>query len=153
MNKYQEVENIPVTRALIHQYRGTNAAYTEYLSTLQKEAKASDHEKQERLKRARDTETQRQKQTDICKKQKEAEQLISEGNDRLVKAAANQDTTDLLAVQALLQSGTTMLMEARKEQDSLQELTQPSKTTESEMMLWFIINIHRTTFLFLCQTV
>ena len=50
-----------------------------------------------------------------------------------MKAAANQDTTDLLAAQTLLQSGTTMLMEARKEQDSLQELTQPSKTTESEM--------------------
>ena len=72
VNKYKEVENIAVTRALICQYCSTHAAYTEYLSTLQKEAKASDHEKQERLKRARDTETQQQKQTDICKKQKEA---------------------------------------------------------------------------------
>jgi len=37
---------IPVTRALIRRYRVAHAAYTEYLSTLQEEAKASDHEKQ-----------------------------------------------------------------------------------------------------------
>jgi len=53
--------------------------------------------------------------------------LILEANDRLLKAAANQDTTDLLAAQALLQSGTTMLTEAHKKRDSLRELTQPSK--------------------------
>jgi len=114
IHKYQEVENIPVTRALIRRYCGAHAAYTEYLSTLQKEAKASEHEKQERLKRAR-TQTQQQKQKCICKKQKEAEKLISEANDRPLKAAANEDTTDLLASQALLQSGTTMLMDARME--------------------------------------
>jgi len=51
------VENIPVTRALIRWYRSAHAAYTEYLLTLQKEAKASEHEKQECLKRAMDTET------------------------------------------------------------------------------------------------
>jgi len=51
-----------------------------------------------------------------------------EANDCLLKAAPNQHTTDLLAAQALLQSGTAMLMQARREQDSLQELTQPSKS-------------------------
>ena len=56
------------------------------------------------------------------KKQKDAEQLISEANDRLLKAAANQNTTDLMAAQAFLHSGTTMLMEARKEQDNLKGL-------------------------------
>jgi len=122
---------------MIHRYRGAHAAYTEYLWTIQKEAKASDHEKQECLKRARDTETQQQKQKDICKKQKEAEQLILEANDRLLKAAPNQDTTDLLAAQALLQSGTAMLMQARREQDSLQELTQPSKSRK-----WNDVMVH-----------
>ena len=66
-------------------------------------------------------------------KQKEAEQPISEANNRLLKAAANQNTTDLLAAQALLQSGTTMLTEARKEQDNLPVLHQPSKKTETEV--------------------
>jgi len=50
--------------------------------------------------------------------------------NRLQKAAANQDTTDLLAAQALLQSGTAMLTEARKERDSLQQITLPSKKQE-----------------------
>jgi len=56
-----------------------------------------------------------------------AEHLIMEDNNRLQKAAANQDMTDLLAAQALFQSGTAILMEARKEQDILQQITQPSK--------------------------
>jgi len=45
-------------------------------------------------------------------KLKEAEQLISEANDHL------QNTTDLLAAQVLLQSETTMLTEACKEQEN-----------------------------------
>ena len=128
-NKYQEVEKIPVTRDLIRRFHGAHAAYTEYLSSLQKEAKASEQDKQECLKRAKETESLQQKQTDIIKKQKDAEQLISEANDRLLKAAVNQNSTDLMAAaaQALLQSGTTMLMESHKEQDNLKGLQQPSK--------------------------
>jgi len=85
----------------------------------QKEATATEEEKQESLKRAKETESLQQKQTGIIKKQKDAEQLISEANDCLLKAAANHNTSDLMAAQALLQSGTTMLMEARKEQENL----------------------------------
>jgi len=44
-----------------------------------------------------------------------------------VQPADQLDTTDLLAAQALLQLGTAMLTEACKEQDSLQQITQPSK--------------------------
>jgi len=55
-----------------------------------------------------------------------------EANDRLQKAAANQNMTDLLAAKALLQLGTTMLTEACKEQYSLQELTQPSKGSRKQ---------------------
>ena len=65
-NKYQEVEKIPVTRDLIRRFRGAPAAYTEYLSSLQKEAKASEQDKQECLKRAKETESL--KQTYIIKK-------------------------------------------------------------------------------------
>ena len=129
INKYQEVENIPATRDLICRFHGAHAAYTDYLSSLQKEAQASEQDKQECLKRAKETESLQQKQTDIIKKQKDAEQLISEANDRLLKAAVNQNSTDLMAAaaQALLQSGTTMLMESHKEQDNLKGLQQPSK--------------------------
>jgi len=117
INKYKEVEQIPVSRDLICRFRGTHAAYTEYL--LKKDATATEEEKQESLKQAKETESLQQKQTDIIKKQKDAEQLISEANDCLLKAAANHNTSDLMATQALLQSGTTMLMEARKEQENL----------------------------------
>ena len=68
INKYQEVEKISVTRDLIRQFRGAHAAYTGYLSSLQKEAKASEQDKQECLKRAKETESLQQKQTDIIKK-------------------------------------------------------------------------------------
>ena len=50
INKYQEVEKIPVTRDLIRRFRGAHADYTEYLSSLQKEAQASEQDKQECLK-------------------------------------------------------------------------------------------------------
>ena len=116
------------------QYSGVNRiAYTEFLSSLQKEATASEQDKQECLKRAKETESLQQKQADITKKQKDAEKLISEANDRLLKAAANQNTTDLMAAQALLQSGTKMLVEARGEQDGLKEPQQHNKKTENWM--------------------
>jgi len=132
INKYQEVEKIPVTRDLIRRFRGAHAAYTEFLSSQQKEATASEQDKQECLKRAKETESLQQKQADITKKQKDAEKLISEANDRLLKAAANQNTTDLMAAQALLQSGTKMLMEARGEQDGLKEPQQHNKKRKIE---------------------
>jgi len=132
INKYQEVEKIPVTRDLIRRFRGAHAAYTEFLSSQQKEATASEQDKQECLKRAKETESLQQKQADITKKQKDAEKLISEANDRLLKAAANQNTTDLMAAQALLQSGTKMLVEARGEQDGLKEPQQHNKKRKIE---------------------
>jgi len=61
ISKYQEVEKIPVTRDLIQRFRGAHAAYNEYLSSLQKEAKASEEEKQECLKQTRETESLQQK--------------------------------------------------------------------------------------------
>jgi len=127
INKYKEVEQIPVTRELIRRFRGAHAAYTEYLSALQKEATASEEEKQKSQKRAWDTEPLQQKKTDIAKKQKDAEQLTSEANDRLLKAAANHNTSDPMAAQALLESGTTMLMEAHTEQENIQEPQQSDK--------------------------
>ena len=133
INKYKEVEQIPVTWDLIRRFHGTHATYTEYLSMLQKEATATEEEKQESLKRAKETESLQQKQTDIIKKQKDAKQLISEANDRLLNAAANHSTSDLMAAQAVMQSGTTMLMEARMEWQNLKEAQQSNTKTESQM--------------------
>jgi len=56
------VEKIPVTRDLIRRLHGAHAACTEYLSSLQKEAKASEQDEQECLKRAKETESLQQKQ-------------------------------------------------------------------------------------------
>jgi hypothetical protein len=95
INRYQEVDKIPISRHLIRRFRGAHAAYTEYLSSLQKEAEVSETDEHERLKQAKETELLHQKQKDITRKQKEAEQLIAEANDRLLKAAGNQNMTDV----------------------------------------------------------
>ena len=57
INKYKEVDQIPVSRDLIRRFHGAHAAYTEYLSTLQKEAPATEEVKQESLKWAKETES------------------------------------------------------------------------------------------------
>jgi 3'-phosphoadenosine 5'-phosphosulfate (PAPS) 3'-phosphatase len=45
--------------------------------------------------------------------QKQAETLITEANDRLTRAATAQNITEIRAAQALLQSGSVQLAEAR----------------------------------------
>ena len=99
VNKHKDVEQIPVSRDLIRRFRGAHAAYAAYLSSVQKEATVTEEEKQQSLKRARQTESLQERQADVLKKQKDAEQLISEANDRLLKAAANRNTSDLMAAQ------------------------------------------------------
>jgi len=81
INKYKEVEQIPVSRDLIRRFCGAHAAYTQCLSMLQKEATATEEEKQESLKQAKETESLQQKQTDTIKKHEAAEQLILKAND------------------------------------------------------------------------
>jgi len=111
-----------------------------------REATATEEEKQESLKRVEETESLQQKQTDMITKPKDAEQLISEANDRLLNAAANHNTSDLMAAQAPLQSGTTMLMETRKERENLKEARQSNKNTESQMNIdsdfYYSISLH-----------
>jgi len=59
------------------------------------------------------------KKSEAVQKQKQAETLITEANDRLTRAATAQNMTEILAAQALLQSGSLQLKEARKELDEL----------------------------------
>ena len=60
-NKYQEVEKF---QSLVIWFAGI-VTHTEYLSSLQKEAKASEHDKQGHLKWAKHSEYLEQKQKDI----------------------------------------------------------------------------------------
>jgi D-serine dehydratase len=62
------------------------------------------------------------KKSEAVQKQKQAETLITEANDRLARAATAQNMTEILAAQALLQSGSVQLKEARKELDELHAL-------------------------------
>jgi hypothetical protein len=65
---------------------------------------------------------------EIHKKQQEGEKLIAEANDRLLKATSTQmNLTDMLAAQALLNSGNTLLSESRKELLELESLPAPCK--------------------------
>ena len=65
------------------------------------------------------------KKSELKQKQKDA--LIAEANERLLKAATSQNMTDVLAAQALLQSGTNMLLKVRKEQDEMEEPAKKKK--------------------------
>ena len=64
----------------------------------------------------------------VERKQKDAEKLITEANERLLKATSSKDSSDLLAAQALLQSGTSKLIEApRIELEMLNSEPPPTK--------------------------
>ena len=55
VNRYQSIDDIPVTRHLIHQYRGEYAAYIADLAACKEKAKVSEQEKQQRLKQAKES--------------------------------------------------------------------------------------------------
>ena len=55
VNRYQSIDDIPVTRHLIHQYRGAYAAYNADLAACKEKAKVSEQEKQQRLKQAKES--------------------------------------------------------------------------------------------------
>ena len=78
----------------------------------------------ERIQQAEKSEMQlrEKKKSEALQKQKQAETLITEANDRLTRAATAQNMTGILAAQALLQSGSVQLTEARKELDELDTL-------------------------------
>ena len=67
------------------------------------------------------------KKAEVKEKQKQAEKLISEASDHLAKAASSNSKSELVAAQALLQSGNTKLKEARKEEEELDAAALPKK--------------------------
>jgi len=72
----------------------------------------------------------------FLQKQEEVEQLIAEASDRLAKATVSDNKAELLADQALLQSGNTKLMEARKAQEQLESVPPSKKKLSSQGAKW-----------------
>ena len=55
VNRYQSIDDIPVTRHLIHLYRGSYAAYNVDLAACKEKAKVSEQEKQQCLKQVKES--------------------------------------------------------------------------------------------------
>jgi len=108
VNRYEAVDKIPISRQLIHRYRASHAAYSADLASLEQGAENKEREKQADDAAIKD---KQKKKAEVKEKQKQAEQLISEASDRLAKAASSNSKSELVAAQALLQSGNTKLKE------------------------------------------
>ena len=55
VNRYQSIDDIPVTCHLVHKYHGAYAAYNVDLAACKEKAKVSEQEKQQRLKQAKES--------------------------------------------------------------------------------------------------
>ena len=66
-------------------------------------------------------EQSRKWKADLDSKQKGAEALISEANDRLQKAMTTKNMSEIMAAQALLQLGTKILADARHEREDIEK--------------------------------
>jgi hypothetical protein len=118
VNKYDSVDKIPINRKLIQRYQSAHSVYTAELAKCTTEKRDSEAQQIEK----RERELTEKKKSDAVHKQKLAETLITEANDRLTQAATAQNMVEILAAQALLQSGSVQLMEARKELEALDTL-------------------------------
>jgi hypothetical protein len=124
INRYSNVDTIPITMQMIRQYRGAHASYTAHLASVEK-AEQEEAAKTEEIARA---ETEKEKtvkrKAQIEKKQSEGEQLIAEATQRLAKATStstsDMNVKDILAAQALLQTGNAMLAESRREMQEME---------------------------------
>lgn len=131
LSRHGDVEKVNVNQQLIRSYRAAHATYLADLETVQQkdkkatetEVKADDDAAKQTLKR----------KADIQSKQKDAEKLIAEANVRLTKAAESKDLCEMMAAQALLQSGHAKLTEARQEQTDMDN--QSLKTAAKKVKL------------------
>ena len=118
INKYDRVDEIPISWRLIQCYNSAHALYTSELAKCASEKRESEAQQNE----TREKELTEQKKSDAHTKQKHAETLIAEANERLTRAAGAQNMTEILAAQGLLQSGSVQLTAARKELEELDML-------------------------------
>lgn len=76
---------------------------------------ASDKSSDKKTDEHSEQEKSRKRKLELDSKQKDAEALILEANDRLQKAMTSKNMTEIMAAQALLQQGSKSLAEARQE--------------------------------------
>jgi hypothetical protein len=107
-----------MNRRLIQFYQSAHSKYTEELVAGQTEKHDSEAQQAEKS----EMQLRVKKKSEALQKQKQAETLITEANDRLTRVATAQNMTEILAAQALLQSGSVQLTEAHKELDELDTL-------------------------------
>jgi len=125
VNRFDNVDRIPVTSQLIRQFRGAHATYKADLESVAQASQDKEAEALTKVTEDKKKQTAEMKRVEIGKRQHEGEKLIAEASERLAKATSSKmNMTDILAAQALLNSGNTLIQETRKE---LQELEAPHK--------------------------
>ena len=115
-----------MSRKLLQEFRTAHAAYEIDLAA-EKEEKCEDIVRCELSKANKEKEDFEKKKSELKQKQKEADAHIAEANEHLIKVTTSQNMTDVLAAQALPQSGTNMLLKVRKEQDETEEPAKKKK--------------------------
>ena len=125
VNRFDNVDRIPVTSQLIRQFRGAHATYKADLESVAKSSQDKEAEALTKVMEDKKKQTAEMKRVEIGKRQHEVKKLIAEASERLAKATSSKmNMTDILAARALLNSGNTIIQETRKE---LQELEAPHK--------------------------
>ena len=110
------VETMRITGEMLRQFRAAHQAYVADLAanTVAKPAPVEPQSDDNN-----EHEIYRKRKHEIEAKQTDAQKLISEAADRLTKATASKNIADVLAAQALLQSGNKMLVESSDEMKAL----------------------------------
>jgi hypothetical protein len=110
------VETMPITAEMLQQFRASHQTYVADLAA-NSVAKASAVE--QLSDENKEHEVYQKRKREIEQKQVDAQKLISEAADWLTKATASKDIADILAPQALLQSGNKMLVESSDKMKAL----------------------------------
>ena len=129
INRYSNIDTIPITMQMIRQYRGAHASYTVNLASVQKAEQEEAARTEEKARAETEMEKAVKRKAQIEKKQSEGEQLVAEATQRLAKATmstSDMNVKDILAARALLQTGSAMLTESRCELQEM-ESTSPHK--------------------------
>jgi hypothetical protein len=114
LTKFDNITNVPLTLELFRRHRGAHAAYEKDLAEADSKS-ASDKSSDKKTDEHSEQEKSRKRKLELDSKQKDAEALILEANDRLQKAMTSKNMTEIMAAQALLQQGSKSLAEAQQE--------------------------------------
>jgi len=128
IRRYDSVDKIPISTQMLRKFRSAHASYSKDLAVTETCSKEKERKADEKAKAVKEIEDAGKKKEEMNRKQLQAEKLIAEASERLTKAAVSQNSGEILAAQALLQSGCAKLNELRKEEaDMRSERPGPSK--------------------------